>query len=284
MTRSIAAPSSPRTRRPQASNRSTGPGSAARSPWGWALAGTVLGACTALVFGLPAQWLAAGLERASSGHVQLVAVRGSVWNGSAQLLLTGGTDSQSAAALPGRLHWRARPTWQGLSADLLADCCTGATPVKLQVRPRWGGAELAIGDSQSRWPAGVLAGLGTPWNTLQLQGQLALKTEGFTAQSVRGRLALGGSANLEALAVSSRLSTLRPMGSYRLVLAGGEVPTLQLSTISGALQLSGNGQWVGQRLRFSGEAQAAPGREPALSNLLNIIGRRSGARSLISLG
>ena len=48
--------------------------------------------------------------------------------------------------------------------------------------------------------------------------------------------------------------------------------------------LSGNGQWVGKRLRFTGEASAAPGREAALANLLNIIGRRSGARSIITVG
>ena len=60
--------------------------------------------------------------------------------------------------------------------------------------------------------------------------------------------------------------------------------TLTLSTLAGDLQLSGTGQWVGQRLRFTGEASAAPEREAALSNLLNIIGRRSGARSLITVG
>ncbi|RYY92801.1 MAG: type II secretion system protein N, partial [Comamonadaceae bacterium] len=42
--------------------------------------------------------------------------------------------------------------------------------------------------------------------------------------------------------------------------------------------------WNGRALRFDGEASAAPGREDALSNLLNIIGRRDGARSLITLG
>jgi general secretion pathway protein N len=84
--------------------------------------------------------------------------------------------------------------------------------------------------------------------------------------------------------MSSRLSTLRPMGSYRLVVQGGDVPTLTLSTLEGALQLSGTGQWVGQRLRFTGEATATPEREAALSNLLNIIGRRSGARSIITVG
>lgn len=255
-----------------------------RSPWGWALAGALLGGAATLLSVLPAQWLAAGVAQASGGHVQLLGARGTVWNGSAQLMLSGGADSQSAASLPGRLHWRLRPTWRGARADLQSDCCTGASPVGLQIQPRWGGMHLSVADSQSRWPAAVLTGLGTPWNTLQLQGQLALNTQGFTLDSVRGRWVLGGTAQLDALSIASRLSTLRPMGSYRLVLAGGDAPTLQLSTLSGALQLSGSGQWVGERLRFTGEAQAAEGREPALSNLLNIIGRRNGARSLISLG
>ena len=46
----------------------------------------------------------------------------------------------------------------------------------------------------------------------------------------------------------------------------------------------GQGQWVGARLRFTGDAQAAPGREATLDNLLNIIGRRAGPRALITLG
>jgi hypothetical protein len=95
---------------------------------------------------------------------------------------------------------------------------------------------------------------------------------------------VAGRAELVALRVASRLSTLRPMGSYRITLQGGSPATLQLATLEGNLQLSGSGQWVGSRLRFRGEARATPEREAALSNLLNIIGRRSGARSLISIG
>jgi len=48
--------------------------------------------------------------------------------------------------------------------------------------------------------------------------------------------------------------------------------------------LSGQGQWVGARLRFTGEAIAQEGHEAAFDNLLNILGRRQGARSLLSLG
>jgi general secretion pathway protein N len=50
------------------------------------------------------------------------------------------------------------------------------------------------------------------------------------------------------------------------------------------LLLNGEGQWVGARLRFKGEASAQEGQETALNNLLNILGRRQGTRSLISLG
>jgi general secretion pathway protein N len=74
------------------------------------------------------------------------------------------------------------------------------------------------------------------------------------------------------------------MGSYRITLMGGQVPTLQLDTLEGGLHLGGSGQWVGSRLRFTGVASAAPDRESALSNLLNIIGRRNGARSDITIG
>ena len=74
------------------------------------------------------------------------------------------------------------------------------------------------------------------------------------------------------------------MGSYRLTLEGGSPTVLRLSTLDGSLQLSGSGQWVGSRLRFEGEASAAPDRLDALSNLLNILGRRDGARAIIKVG
>ncbi|MDD2713439.1 MAG: type II secretion system protein N [Simplicispira sp.] len=263
--------------------RAPASGSTARTPWGWALAGALLGAVPTVAAFAPAQWLATGVARASNGQVQLAQVRGTVWTGSAQLVLTGGAASQGATALPGRVHWRLRPTWTGVQAALNATCCT-ATPLQLQVRLHAGGLHLTLADSQSHWPAAVLAGLGTPWNTLQPQGQLVLRTQGLQADWASGRMVLNGQAQLDALAMSTRLSTLAPLGSYRIAVQGGAVPSLTLQTLEGALQLSGSGQWVGQRLRFAGEASAAPEREAALANLLNIIGRRSGTRSLITLG
>ena len=253
------------------------------APWRWAVAGLCLGALPALLAWAPAHWLAAGVEKASGGQVLLQDARGTVWGGSAQLVLTGGQGSRDQAALPGRLQWQLRPAWNGLRAQLQADCCTSA-PLQLHATPGWGTLRIDVADGQSHWPAAVLAGLGTPWNTMQPQGRLALRTTGLGLAWTQGRMAVRGQVQLDALGLSSRLSTLRPMGSYRLLVQGADTTTLQLSTLEGALLLSGSGQWVGQRLRFTGEASAAEGSEAQLSNLLNIIGRRTGARSIITVG
>lgn len=252
-------------------------------PWTWALGGLVLGLVLAFVLFAPARWLAASVADATGGQVLLADARGTVWNGSARLVLSGGRGSTAAAALPGRMGWTLSPRWNGVAASLRAECCM-PQPVAVRARLRLGGLAVAIGDSESQWPAALATGLGTPWNTLQLDGELRLATQGLSVEWVEGRPVLTGRAELQALRVASRLSTLRPMGSYRITLQGGAPTTLRVETLEGALQLTGNGQWVGPRLRFRGEASAAPEREGALSNLLNIIGRRNGARSIISIG
>jgi DNA-binding transcriptional LysR family regulator len=73
---------------------------------------------------------------------------------------------------------------------------------------------------------------------------------------------------------------------YRLTVDGDASGTAQLtlSTLEGALQLTGSGTAGANGVRFRGEARAASGDDAALSNLLNIIGRREGARSVISIG
>ena len=253
------------------------------APWRWAGLGAAIGLLLALVFYAPASWLAAGLAAATSGQLQLVESRGTVWTGSARLLLSGGSGSRDSTALPGSIDWTLRPDWLALKLQLKASCCT-PLPLQARLSLRWGGASLQIADGSSQWPAHVLAGLGTPWNTLQAEGDLQVATRQLSFDWVENRLAVAGGAELTALAISSRLSTLKPMGSYRLAFTGGSAPTLELSTLEGSLQLSGTGRWVGPRLRFEGVATAAPENEAALANLLNIIGRRNGARSIITLG
>jgi len=257
--------------------------SAPRHGWRWALLGAVVGALIALVLFAPARWLAAGLSSWSQGRLLLVNPRGTVWNGAAVVVLASGAGGTEAVSLPGALNWRMRPTWSGMFAVLDLPCCT-ARPLQLKASPRADGIQLQWGDGSSRWPATLLAGLGAPWNTLKLEGTLDLSTKALSMQWDGPVLRIAGQATLDATDVSSSLSTLKPMGSYRLTLEGGSRPSLLLSTREGSLQLNGSGSWNGTAFRFNGEASAAPGREDALSNLLNIIGRRDNTRSIITLG
>jgi general secretion pathway protein N len=215
--------------------------------------------------------------------VLLIDTRGTVWTGSARVTVTGGDGSQETATLPGRLAWGVSPSLGGARVQINADCCMQQAWA-MQLLPRWNGLHVSLSDTQSQWPAALLAGLGTPWNTLQPQGDLQLSTRGLTLDWAAGRLLMTGAAELDAINLSSQMSTLRPMGSYRFSLRGGTPVTLALTTLQGSLQMSGSGSWVGGQLRFNGEATAAPQHQAALANLLNLIGRRDGARSIIKVG
>ncbi|MBQ9577936.1 MAG: type II secretion system protein N, partial [Ottowia sp.] len=217
------------------------------------------------------------------GAVQLLETDGSVWNGSARLLLTGGEGSRDRLALPGRIHWQLAPGLGGLRALLRADCCTPA-PIALRVAPRLGGAHIAVQPSSSSWPASLLTGLGTPFNTLQLHGELQLNTQSLAIEIAQWRLRLDGQASLDARRISARVSTLPALGDYRVDITGGATTTLRLSTLQGPLLLEGTGQWDGKRLRFSGEADAAAGMEAPLANLLNILGIRRGDKVMLNIG
>jgi general secretion pathway protein N len=256
----------------------------------WGIAGVVVGSLVALIAFAPAAWLARGVATATQQRLLLADARGTIWSGSAVPVLTGGPDSRDASALPSRLEWSVGPRFYGLELQLRQACCLNGAVV-LQVRPGLGRVTTTLLPTPGwvgQWPSAWLGGLGTPWNTLQLGGAVRLTSPGLSVDLVQGRVRMSGAANLELLSVSSRLTTLSTLGSYRLNLAADAanpgVSLLTLSTQEGALQLSGNGSWGPSGVRFRGEARAGEAEASALNNLLNIIGRRDGARSVISIG
>jgi general secretion pathway protein N len=260
----------------------------------WSLWGALCGALLAAVVFAPAAWLAGWVERASQGHLLLADARGSLWNGSAVAVLTGGVGSRDARSLPGRLQWTLRPGLDQGSPALVVSlehaCCLKGRPT-VSVRPGFGTVRLSLSGEPAglgQWPASWLGGLGTPWNTLELGGVLRLSTPGIRFESAQGRWRVDGAAALEVLDAASRVSTLSRLGSYRLDLGSDAsnpgAAALRLSTIDGGLQLSGSGTLGASGFRFRGEATATDADRSALVNLLNIIGRRDGARSVIAIG
>jgi len=250
----------------------------------WSVMGLLLGALGGLVWQAPASWLASAVQALSQERLQLRQPQGTVWHGSAQWVLASGSGGQDALALPQRLTWQLQPQADAsLRLELSLPCCT-PEPLRLWFRPTWTGVALEFGNGRSQWPLAWLSGLGAPWNTLGLEGQARLQTQSLRLQWQSGAWQLQGQAQLQLQSVASRLSTLRPLGDYALDLQGGSSARVQLSTLSGELRLSGQGEWRTQGLRFEGQGHANTGSEAALANLLGVLGQRQGNMTVLRWG
>ena len=294
--------------------RKVAAGAAGATPKRWLLLALLLGGVLAALVFPPAAWLAQLVASATSQRVLLADAQGTVWQGDAVLVLGGGDGSRAAVALPGRLTWQLSWVGTGFALRARQDCCLNDN-FRLLVEPGFGRMRLslqpttpstpttpttpttagtALPSALGQWPTAWLAGLGAPWNTLQLGGVMRLHSTGWVLDSAQGRHAFTGHAELAVEGLSSRLSTLPLLGNYKLTVDGqpqaGNSAALALSTQQGPLLLNGTGQFGGamgssaNTLRFRGEARAAPEAENALNNLLNVIGRRQGAVSVLSIG
>lgn len=257
----------------------------------WAIGGACLGLLVTFVSQAPAVWLTHAIDQATGGRFQLVEAQGTIWKGSALPLLTGGTGSRDAAVLPSRLHWHIKLTVSGLNITLQQPG-NMPQPITLNWRAglRGGSATLQAppGGDLGTWPVAWLQGLGAPFNTLQPAGELHIRlgSPSLVVVALPTGPQLTGSLQMELQQLSSKLVPLDAMGSYSLRINGqpeGRAAIL-LQTLQGPLQLSGTGELRAGRLHFKGEAEAQSGFEPALSNLLNIIGRRRDAKSVFSIG
>lgn len=250
-------------------------------PWRWAFACALLGLLAALVLRFPAAWATGFIERAGGERLALVNTRGTLWDGCAQVRLQGGVGSRDATTLPGRFAWRLRPAWGALKITLENEAGLRQALHLVATRGEGGAVRLSADALDWRGPAGLLRGLGTPWNTLGFEGDLSLRAQPLHLRQTARGWQLDGELLIKADAVSSRISTVRPLGSYRMVLQGGRDGTeLTLSTTQGVLQLQGQGAFLGGQLRFQGSARAAPERRDALGNVLNLIGHRDGPVAL----
>ncbi|MFY8179542.1 MAG: type II secretion system protein N [Limnohabitans sp.] len=267
-----------------------------------ALYGALVGGVLGVVLQAPASWLGAAVAHVTQQRILLLNPQGTLWQGSAQWHLSDGQrdwqDVQQGAPLHSRrltspVQWQIAPKFDfkhmniGLQLAIHTACCT-PTPLQWRLTPTWQGLRIRSNDHASQWPAKWLVGLGAPWNTVQPDGQLQLRTQQFEWlqpwQTSKGQGQMQGQISLQWQHLSTRLSTLQPLGNYRLVVTGGELPQLQLNTLEGSLLLEGRGEWRQGRLRFRGEAKAQNGAETALSNLLNVLGQRRGNTSIMEIG
>lgn len=248
----------------------------------WLCAATLAVALVVVLF-CPAAWLAPIVEQQTAGRITLGDAQGSIWRGSAFIGAAPGGQDPVTPLLPGRFSWRLSPTALiGVVDATLENPEALGAPV--QITGSW--SQWQIGPSSLRLPAERLAALGAPLNTIQPSGQMLL-TWGVLQLARQGqRVDLTGSTQLDLTEVASRLSSIRPLGAYRLRMEWqGQRAQLQLTSLSGPMLLSGNGGIDSGRFHFSGRAQAAPGQEERLASLLNLLGQRrqDGATNYIAL-
>ena len=128
--------------------------------------------------------------------------------------------------------------------------------------------------------AGILGELLPMLQPVQLSGQLLLRSD----QLIFVNSGMTGNAVAEWLNAGSVLSSVNPLGSYRINLVGtGERLDIALATTAGMLLLEGNGSVTqGAGFKFQATARAAANSAGRLDELLNNFGPESapGVRSI----
>lgn len=248
----------------------------------WLAAGVIAVVFTVVVF-CPASWMSTLVERQTGGRLTLGDAQGTLWNGSAFI---GGAPSGNdpvTPLLPGRFEWTLSPL------VLLGQVNIRLSNPEALTQPAsiigsWN--EWQVSPGSMLLPAERLAGLGAPLNTIQPAGRMRLEWTPLRITREGNALAVSGTTTLHMDDMSSRLSPIKPLGAYQLIMDWrGSQAALDLKSVRGPLLLNGSGKLVNGRLQFSGRAEAEEGQEDRLANLLNLLGqrRRIGDKDVIAL-
>ena len=248
----------------------------------WLLAGLASIALTVLAF-VPAIWMVPLVEMQTDGRLTLGDAQGTLWRGSAFIGAAPGSGDPVTPLFPGRFSWRLSPSvLLGLVDAELENAAVLSQPVRIT----GGWYEWQVTASSVLMPAGRLAALGAPLNTIQPSGRMRLSWQPLQLVRQEGGIGMNGSMNLELDDIASRLSPVKPLGAYYLAFDWrGQQASVKIETVKGPMLISGAGVFASGRLQFSGKAEAEAGQEERLANLLSLLGqrRREGGREFIAL-
>lgn len=248
----------------------------------WLLAGIVSVALTMMMF-FPATWMTSFVERQTAGRFTLGDAQGTLWHGSAFI---GGAPSGGdpvTPLLPGRFSWRLSPMVLLGSVDAELEN-PAALSQPISVTGNW--HQWQVSPAAILLPAERLAALGAPLNTAQPSGKMRLLWAPLQLTRQNGKIEIVGAMNLEINDLASRVSPIKPLGSYNLALDwNGSQASVILKTVKGPMLLNGSGVLSYGQMQFSGTARAEAGQEQGLANFLNLLGqrRKEGDKEVIAL-
>lgn len=224
-----------------------------------------------LVIELPASWFAWGLNRYTNGSVRLDPIAGSLWHGTGRLVIY---YPRSMAHDFGQAEWRINPLWLLAGRAQLA-LRTDSQDRQIKTTIALARDSFTLADTDATVSAPFITRLFPPASLIDPQGKIRLTASRLNI----GSDTTEGTATLEWRDAGSSLSSVQPLGDYRLDIVGaGKTANLKLATTRGSLELTGQGRWepAGGKLQLNG---AAVPRERAeeLEPLLKFMGDNQGA-------
>jgi hypothetical protein len=223
-----------------------------------------------LIIEMPASWFAWTLNRFTSGTVRLDPITGNLWRGNGRLVIY---YPQTVPHDFGNAEWRVNPFWL-FTGRMQVRWQTAAPETHIDTTVRLGADEVHLLDTEALFPAEFISAFYSPAALISPQGQVRVHLDKVSL----GRNGLEGKGEILWQGAGSSLSSVQPLGEYRLEITGeGKTATLKLSTARGNLELTGQGQWqisTGQ-IQFTGSATPRE-RMSELEPLLKLLGNDQG--------
>lgn len=223
-----------------------------------------------LIATAPATVLSRIVENASKGQFALANATGTIWHGSAAPAIRQHSGSLQVLET---LNWDVvmMPLFTGkLVIKIRWDNVAQAEPMVITVSF----SQVEVRNALLPLNASLLGELAPLLKPVQLSGQMQINSPLFTISRLQG---MSGNAVGEWKNAGSVLSSIKPLGQYRINLTGsGSRLEMNLSTTSGVLLLEGKGSFAPEQgLRFQGTARAAAESKGSLDELLNNFGPES---------
>ena len=219
---------------------------------------------------MPAGWFAWGLDRFTDHAVRLDPLEGSLWSGKGKLVVY---YPQNVPNDFGDIEWRINPFWL-FAGKIQLSCQAGAADGGSHATLRLGYKQIQFLNTDTKISAKSISTFYPAAGMISPQGQINLRTDKLTIS----REGADGTAILLWQDAGSALSPVKPLGDYRVELTGaGKSARLQLTTLRGALDLSGEGQWQIEsgQVQLTGSANPRE-RAAELEPLLKFIGNDIG--------
>lgn len=229
-----------------------------------------------LVVYAPASLVSSVLSQTSDNMLVLANAEGTLWQGTG----TPAIRRRKGGYLPLQaVHWKLSPLalFSGkLLVQFTRDDAPSLPAMELSISPR----QIDIRNLSLTVPPDITGELLPLLQPLQLSGQFLVNSP---ALSFSGNT-ISGTATATWSRAGSALSRVNPLGNYQLTLTGnGSGIDLTLMTMSGALLMSGQGNWSqASGFRFNAEAQATLESQDKLAELMVYLGpeSRPGVRAI----